>query len=882
MERCMNRFSIIIPTLNEADNIPPLLCNIADVMQVFNLQPEIIFVDDGSSDGTCSKILEYNGSLSVRLLQRTGKKGLTGAVLHGADHARYDNLVVMDADLSHQPESIPELIAPLFSDKSDMVIGSRYTAGGNISGWPFRRRVSSKLATLPAHFLTGIEDPLSGFFSIKKRLLSKIHSNETGFKIGFEILRLHGDQIKVAEVPIHFTDRCQGSSKMGLGVLSNYFCQLISCFGMKLPQTNLDFFILAGVFAALFDGEVFKLLSNAGIAATSSHIISFIMSTHLLYLFGILYFLDPDAPEQSSQFLSAYRHLLYLFLPALFIRGALLSLVTGSGASLQSTAIALGLLTTLTWFVFASTLKTASNSIKISKESVVLSIILYTLALRFIYLGTTELIQEEAYYWNYAQHLAPGYLDHPPLVALVIWCTTKIAGNSEIGIRLGSYFCWFVTAYYSYNLTRRMYSAKAAIYSVLLIAVLPIFFGAALVMTPDALLLSCWAAVLYYLYRALIENHSPAWIGAGVAFGLGLLSKYTIALLGPSALLFMLLDPVSRRWLRRSMPYMACFIAVVIFSPVIWWNAENSWASFLFQSYNRVTDIPMFTTHKLLGSIVLLLTPIGMITAVLALLPWNISFLQDKINDNRRTRPYLFTLVMTTIPFLVFFYFSLTKEVKLNWTGPIWLATIPFMANAFLVTIKSAGSTAVKTNFFSVGWPKTVISLIFIYGIALHYLSIGLPGVPYPKNTILLGWDDLSRKIEATASLHRSSSGKRPIVVGMDKYRIASGLSFYSTKVSKDRVTEDLLPITGRHLFDLDSLMFSYWHPNILFSHQDLLVISQSRIGLHPDYFNNKAMTVSDIKEIPVEKKGRIVSKYYYRILTGYIPSTSEQLAVSN
>lgn len=874
----MKAFTIIIPTLNEAENVRPLLSRLSDIAQVFNLHPEILFVDDGSTDGTCSEILTYDGKLKVSLLERRDEKGLAGAVILGAKMARHDSLVVMDCDLSHPPESIPQLIAPVLAGDYDMVIGSRYHKDGRITGWPLQRKAASRIATLPAQLLTGIQDPLSGFFSIKREYLTGISSNQHGFKIGLEVLRLFGNRIRTMEVPIHFTDRSSGESKMNRGVILNYLFQLGSCFGIEPPAKDFTLFFAIGIFAGLFDMGIFLWLSEAGIETTSCHMASFIMTGHLLYCFGLEKVFSDSCSTIVKPFWSTYRHLMIILVPALFLRGGLLGSAMGNSLSLQATASVMAVTTTLTWIVYGSTLRSSVTHKSLPKGHLALTLISYTLILRLLYLGSTELIQEEAYYWNYAQHLAPGYLDHPPLVAFLIWLGTAVFGNTELGIRAGSYLCWFVTAYFSYRLTLSMYSSKTATYALLLIAVLPIFFGSALVMTPDAPLIACWSATLFFLYRAFIENSTASWFYAGISFGLGLSSKYTIVLLAPAALLFMLSTPAGRRWFRTPMPWVAVTLAALFFSPVIWWNMENGWASFLFQSHGRVNDASMFTTHRLLASILLLITPAGLFTAVLSILPWNTISLKKTFTDNSRASMYLFTLFMTVVPLLVFFIFSLTREVKLNWTGPVWLATVPFMAQ-FLSNSLHNSKSDVMPSILAAGWSKTPISLILVYGLSLHYLGIGLPGIPYPKNTILLGWDDLARKVEKVIQKQESADGRRPVVVGMDKYRIASGVSFYQSKKESDLST-GMPAITGRHLFDMESLMFRYWHPSTLFSHHDLLVISQNRGWLHPDYFRHKALNVGEIKELSVQKNGRDVSQYYYRILKGYIPSSGEEMTV--
>src|SRR4030095_9918393 len=144
-----------------------------------------------------------------------------------------------------------------------------------------------------------------------------------------------------------------------------------------------------------------------------------------------------------------------------------------------------------------------------------------------------------------------------------------------------------------------LFDRPAARNAVLLVSVLPFFFMTGFMMTPDAPLTACWAGMLYYLARVLIGGHARAWLGVGVCLGLGMLSKYTIALLGPATLLFLLIDSPSRVWFRRWEPYCAVGLAALIFTPVLWWNAHHAWASFAFQSKGRIAEARRFSSHEL-------------------------------------------------------------------------------------------------------------------------------------------------------------------------------------------------------------------------------------------------------------------------------------------
>ena len=208
--------SIVIPTLNEAENIPPLLDRL---LRCEPRADEIIFVDDGSTDGTCDRIHAWAGSPTVRLIEREAPSfGLSGAVIAGAHAAAGDWLVVMDADLSHPPEKIGDLLRPLLEGQADMVIGSRYITGGSTPGWPFWRKILSRLAAGLAYPITGVHDSMSGFFTMPRKLLLELTPAATGFKIAFEALAQGGRNLRVVEIPIAFRDRARGISKMSLGV----------------------------------------------------------------------------------------------------------------------------------------------------------------------------------------------------------------------------------------------------------------------------------------------------------------------------------------------------------------------------------------------------------------------------------------------------------------------------------------------------------------------------------------------------------------------------------------------------------------------------------------------------------------------------------------
>jgi dolichol-phosphate mannosyltransferase len=208
--------SIIVPTLNEEENIGPLVSQITCCAVSFR---EILFVDDNSTDATRDRIRTLAATHPIRLIEQDGREpGLAAAIMSGARAARGEILLVMDADLSHPTEQIKNLVAPLLSGTADIAIGSRYVQGGSTPGWPLWRRILSRAGAVLAYPLTGVHDSMCGFFAIRRSRLLELAPPPSGFKIVFETLMRGGRALRVCEIPIAFRDRARGKSKMSLGV----------------------------------------------------------------------------------------------------------------------------------------------------------------------------------------------------------------------------------------------------------------------------------------------------------------------------------------------------------------------------------------------------------------------------------------------------------------------------------------------------------------------------------------------------------------------------------------------------------------------------------------------------------------------------------------
>ncbi|MDE2367039.1 MAG: glycosyltransferase family 39 protein, partial [Betaproteobacteria bacterium] len=689
-------------TLNETDNIDPLLTSLYE-LDLPAEDYEIIVVDDNSSDGTPAKVRAWEKRTNIRLIERREKPGLTRSILAGAAAARGNIIVVMDADLSHPPERLPALIAPVLAGSCDIAIGSRYVPGGSTEGSSLTRRWLSRLANWLARPLCDVNDATSRYFAFRRELAATIAEPAQGHKLLLELLMAGQGKLRVVEVPIRFRHRIHGTSRLSFRPQWTYLHRLMTLAGGTVPAGAVGRFAAVGLLSVAIDALLFQFLMSRSSGLALAHITSFFAAAVVNYsLNSGRSFRDHAGDLRRGQLGRA----LTVGMLALLMRGGVLALLVDGWHLPSFLAIFPAIAATVVinyfgtaFYVFPASVNPPSPEVRWRVASI--GVVAFAVLLRLIYLGTAELIPDEAYYWNYTQHMDLSFYDHPPMVAWLIWLGTAIFGNSEFGVRIGSFCCGLITMAYLYALASNLYDKSTAMRTVMLLVVLPFYFVTGMAATADAPLVAAWAATLYYMERALIADERSAWLGVGIAFGLGILSKYTLGLLGPAALLFVILDPASRRWLRRPHAYLAAALALLLFSPVIIWNFQHDWASIAFQS-GRVRGVgdDQFSVHELFLHLMVLLTPVGLLAAAMALRPRTE---RDSSTYARKRR--LFVSVFTGVPLSVFLILSIFDSQRFHWAGPLWLAVLPTMA----WMMGQAGDLSAAARRMRAAWKPTIV-----------------------------------------------------------------------------------------------------------------------------------------------------------------------------
>jgi hypothetical protein len=407
--------------------------------------------------------------------------------------------------------------------------------------------------------------------------------------------------------------------------------------------------------------------------------------------------------------------------------------------------------------------KASWRSIPDGRHSIAMLVVGFTL-LRLVLAAVLPLLSQEAYYWSWSRHLDWSYFDHPPLTTYSIALTTSLFGQTTFGIKsaavlwsLGWNLMWL-------RLILDMYGdRRLAFWSLLALNLTLLYEGSALGPTPDAPLLFAWIGAIWAVWRLSQSGEGKWWFVAGAFMGLSWLGKYAGVLLLPVVFLYLLTSRSQRHWLLKPQPYLAAVLALAIFTPVLYWNAQNGWASLAFQSSRRLGEMAGLRPRYLVVLLVtqfLLVTPYLFVLACGALGRGARAGVGGRLDDRSRL-----LLLSAAVPIALFTFVSLRSLVKLNWLIPAFWSLI--ILGIHHVLARADGPRRLLRGL------ATSVAMLVLAGAALM-----LPGLSLGEDLDnFSGFDQVAARIDKAGAALRAEGVD--FFVFSPNYKISSLMRFY-------------------------------------------------------------------------------------------------------
>jgi hypothetical protein len=463
--------------------------------------------------------------------------------------------------------------------------------------------------------------------------------------------------------------------------------------------------------------------------------------------------------------------------------------------------------------------------------------ILALVVLRLGAAAVTPLTFDEAYYWTWSKHLAGGYYDHPPMVAVVIRLGTMLAGDTELGVRLVSILLALPMSWAVYRSAEILFGGRrvAATAAILLNVTLMAAVGT-MIVTPDAPLLVAASFVLFFLAKVLETGQGAWWLAVGVAVGAALVSKYTAMFFGPAILIWLAAVPKLRRWFASPWPYLGGLVAFAIFAPVILWNADHHWVSFIKQlGRARIEDFRPAFIGELIPTQIAFATPLVWMLGSMGL------YALFRRNSGALAARVLVSATFWTIV-LYFVWHSLHARVEANWFAPVYPAFAIAAAVAAHVTPWDARGRRLAD--FCLRWAAPSGVLMFVLLIVQANTGV-LSG--YRRDATVrsvgVGWRELAGEIEAV----RARVGAACVLA--PDYGTTGWLTFYLPKGTC--VVQPTQRIRWVNMPEPDPAKLS----------GKLLYIDELRSGV-PEYLDQTFSHIERVAELP-RKRGPLTIETY-------------------
>lgn len=433
---------------------------------------------------------------------------------------------------------------------------------------------------------------------------------------------------------------------------------------------------------------------------------------------------------------------------------------------------------------------------------------------KLLYLLFIPITPQEAYYWYYSQNPDISYFDHPPMTAYSIWLGTNIFGNNIFGVKFMAVIWYILTNLLLYKTVSRfaehflkeINKNSIAFLTVILYNLTLFAHIYSITIVPDTPLIFFWLLTVYAVQERIITDNKNWWLLAGIALGLGLVSKYTTVVIMGAIFLFFLFSKKYRKELLTPYPYLAIVIGFAIFSPVIYWNAMRGWASFLFQSTERASGVrSLRITYilQLFSSQLFMLTPL-----LFVYLFKSFTKTVKHWKENESLHLYFWSAFVIIIGFTLV---SLTTLVKMNWLLPGFLPLIAIIVVQYYDKLLQPGK-----------WVKTGYTVSIIMVVIGHLVMV-VPNIPLGNGNTWNGWEDAAEQIY---QIQKEHGGPDSCFIFTNGYKSASLMKFY---------LPDQQNTYSENIYGKRALQFDYWGiPKTLIG-KDALYVRSDRTEYKPD-----------------------------------------------
>ncbi|MEC5146537.1 glycosyltransferase family 39 protein [Chitinophaga sp. 212800010-3] len=473
--------------------------------------------------------------------------------------------------------------------------------------------------------------------------------------------------------------------------------------------------------------------------------------------------------------------------------------------------------------------------------------IAFIVLLRFSFIWLMGAMPQDAYYYFYGQHLALSYFDHPPAIALLLRGATDLLGRHVYVIKLADTLITVAALLAFYRLARyflpreKAWNGLQLLYATLMVTIL------SLVSTPDVPLMLCWTLSLIAMYKAVFEERKVWWIWSGIAMGLAFDSKYTALFLPAGAVLFLLLSPKYRRYLYSPWFFLSILAFVITILPVVIWNVNNGFASFRFQSSERVggAELHPLDFFGVIGHQTAILLPV----LFFALLYYGYKLVRKyRWHWTRIPVQQLFLLCFFAPLFLLFFIISPVYWVKINWMMPAYITGIIWV------------SIWLTRRYIYWQW---ICSVVVHLALAVEVLFYP---VPIHSDDTMIGWDGLGEGATALAAQYPDD-----FIFSADDYKTSAMLNLYLGRMVYSR------NVIGQHALQFDFIGTDFQTlkgKNAIFINSLTDVNDdkdeQASVAELQPYFRS----VSPLPPIVVTRHGRVVRKFLVFRCLDYRPSS--------